>query len=400
MNVLIYLNVNHSVKGGLFRSVFERTKRLINSDVVDNYEVISVTDDYRGLLKKVNTSKGYINFIEDDVNEFTQYGVRCEYVKVGTSYIDRYLDKKSIKYNINRRLKICEKNNKFNNIDLISVHTAYPDGVIVNKIKEKYGIPYILTLHGSDINIEMKEGKNTRNVILKTLNEAEKCIFVSQELLDTAKKLGYRGDNAVVIPNGYDEDKFKEVDKNIAKSELGLSGKVIGFAGNLQHVKRADKLVEIFDEISKRDKEITFAVIGDGPEKENLITGCNEKGLNLKYFGRVDLDEVPKYMNAFDLLILPSRNEGWPCVIFEAMACGSKIVGANNGGIKEAIGSFGSIVDEGEKFEERFAKTVVEELNKQYDLEKRNEYIKGYSWESISVNELELYKDINNKLYV
>jgi len=72
-------------------------------------------------------------------------------------------------------------------------------------------------------------------------------------------------------------------------------------------------------------------------------------------------------MNAMDVMILPSRNEGFGAVIIEAQACGVPVVGSSNGGIPEAIGDGGIVVEEGENFEKRFAEAVINFLENPID---------------------------------
>ncbi|MDN5345742.1 MAG: teichuronic acid biosynthesis glycosyltransferase TuaC [Petrotoga sp.] len=80
------------------------------------------------------------------------------------------------------------------------------------------------------------------------------------------------------------------------------------------------------------------------------------EGLDVVFAGRVPQVEVAKYMNAMDVMVLPSRNEGFGAVVIEAQACGTCVVGSSNGGIPEAIGFEEYVVKEGKNFEERFAK--------------------------------------------
>ena len=135
-------------------------------------------------------------------------------------------------------------------------------------------------------------------------------------------------------------------------------------------------------------------VVGDGELRENVEKECKQKNLNVKFVGRVPNDEVPYYMNAMDVMILPSRNEGWPCVVLEAQACGVPVVGSSNGGISEAIGDGGIVVEEGEDFEKRFAEAVVEMLKKPIDSGYLRERAVGFSWKNIVKREVAVYEEV------
>jgi len=68
-------------------------------------------------------------------------------------------------------------------------------------------------------------------------------------------------------------------------------------------------------------------------------------GLDVHFTGMLPQAEVAKWMNAMDVMILPSRNEGFGMVIVEAQGCGTSVVGSSNGGIPEAIGNGGIVVE-------------------------------------------------------
>jgi len=72
-----------------------------------------------------------------------------------------------------------------------------------------------------------------------------------------------------------------------------------------------------------------------------------EYNLSVDLVGCAWQDDVYKYMELMDVLILPSRNEGWQCVVLEAQACGVPVVGSDNWGISEVIEDGGMIVQEG-----------------------------------------------------
>ena len=279
--------------------------------------------------------------------------------------------------------------------DLIHVHWLYPHGHAVKLISDATGVPYVATAHGSDINILPQKRPRTLPLVLETLEGASKAIFVSEGLLKKARQLGYKKENAVVIPNGVDTNFFHPMDKTAVKKELGIyrdNYKYVGFVGNLTPVKRADKLPEIFHLIQERVSKVHFIIVGDGYLRNKIEKETED--LEMTFTGRVAHQKVAKWMNAMDVMILPSRNEGWPCVVLEAQACGTCVVGSNNGGIPEAIGFEEYVVEEGEHFEERFAQKVVEVLEEGYDRKVLLNRAKEYAWENIVLKEKQMYEKV------
>ena len=280
--------------------------------------------------------------------------------------------------------------------DLIHAHGMFtpPAGLIAQILSEKYSKPYVLTVHGSDVNILMEKRKK---VYLGVFESAQTVIFVSNALLEKARSFGYSGKNAVVIPNGYDPQIFRLLDKDQVRRQLGIyteGYKYVGFVGNLIEIKRADKLVEIFDLIRKGYPKVKFIVVGDGHLRGKMEGRAKQKGLDVLFTGLLDQPEVAKYMNAMDVMVLPSRNEGFPTVVIEAQACGTCVVGSSNGGIPEATGFREYVVEEGPDFEERFAKKVVEVLRSGYDRQKIVQRAQKYTWEYIVKMEKQVYETV------
>lgn len=279
---------------------------------------------------------------------------------------------------------------------LIHAHGMYEvaAGNVARLISGRTGIPYVITMHGSDVNIVMR--KRAANYV-NTLENASKCIFVSNALLKKAESFGYSGRNGIVIPNGYDPKIFYPSDKDTMRKNLGVyrpNLKYVGFVGNLNEIKRADKLPSIFWDIHKRVPDVMFIVVGDGPLRKKVEQYTS--GLNVVFTGRLPQEEVAKWMNAMDIMVLPSRNEGFVAVAVEAQACGTIVVGSSNGGIPEAIGFEQCIVQEGYDFEKRFADKVVELLKTNQDALKNQVMLraKQFTWESIVSREIEVYKEV------
>ncbi len=278
--------------------------------------------------------------------------------------------------------------------DLVHGHWTFPHGAVAIRLGKTLGIPAIVTAHGSDIHSIPYRSKKFLFLTRRVLEEANQVIFVSSSLKEKATQLGFSGRRSVVIPNGIDTKLFRPMDKRQIKRELGIERKCVGFVGNLIPIKRADQLPSIFNKIHQMNSCTQFIVVGDGVLREKMEKECKLFGLNVRFTGRVNPERVPYFMNAMDVMLIPSRNEGWPCVVLEAQACGVPVVGSSNGGIPEAIGNGGVIVPEGECFEELFAKATKNILNNNMDkLELVNRAIQ-FSWSDIIKQEISVYQDL------
>jgi len=173
---------------------------------------------------------------------------------------------------------------------------------------------------------------------------------------------------------------------------------VIGFVGNLVPVKIADNFTVIFKKTGK--KSFAFVVVNDGPIRDKIQLECLEYNLSVDFVGRVWQDDVFKYMNLMDVLILPSRNEGWPCVVLEAQACGVPVVGSDNGGIPEAIEDGGMVVHDGDDFENRFAEAVINQLANPPSRQELRERALEYDWLRIVEKEIDVYQTLIFKAHI
>lgn len=155
----------------------------------------------------------------------------------------------------------------------------------------------------------------------------------------------YSIDEISVMPGSpVDFDLFKVIDKDIAKSKLSLErGKrYILFVGRLDEAKGLNYLLEGFDIIRERLKDIDLLFVGDGPFKERLIEMARRLKIldYIKFIGQVKNTLLPFYYNASDLFVLPSLNEGVPVAVVEAMACGLPIIGMPIEGIRQIMNNF------------------------------------------------------------
>ncbi len=285
-----------------------------------------------------------------------------------------------------------ERNKKIEEFHLLHAHRVFPEGYAAMLLSEKHNIPYIVTAHGGEIH---SISNNNKAFVKEVLEKAAKAIFVSKALMkDACEKLGYDKSNGIVIPNGVDTNVFKLMDKEGARKKLSLplNKKIVGFVGNLIEVKGADRLPAIARELMKLRSDVFFLIVGDGPLMKTLRERMPTK--NTHFAGRVEYELMPVVMNAIDVLVVPSRQEGLGTVILEARACGARVVGTNVGGIPEAVEHEGSVVPDFEDGEPKLAKAIVDLLSNSSRSHSSKGFEQKWSWQSTVINEVDTYKQV------
>lgn len=232
------------------------------------------------------------------------------------------------------------------NIDLIYERYALYSisGV---KLAKKFKIPIILEVNiVSDLKdvrpVKMKHlAKKFENSILKN---ADAIITVSNFLKNHIISQGIKRDKIHVIPNAVDPDEFRITDGSEIRKKYNIENShVIGFIGSLIPWYNLETLIEIFSEINKLGREnVHLFIVGDGILKENLIKLIKERNINrnVTLTGRIEHHEIPKYINAMDITVLPNSNLwGSPMKIFEYMVMGKPVIAPAYEPIKEVITS-------------------------------------------------------------
>lgn len=113
----------------------------------------------------------------------------------------------------------------------------------------------------------------------------------------------------------------------------------IGTIANLYQTKGIDILLDAFAQVHRSLPHARLIIIGDGPERSKLAQQASHLLLtdHISFLGQ--LPEAAQYLRAFDLFVLPSRKEGFPYVLLEALATRIPIVATKVGGIPEALGA-------------------------------------------------------------
>jgi glycosyltransferase involved in cell wall biosynthesis len=123
------------------------------------------------------------------------------------------------------------------------------------------------------------------------------------------------------------------------KTQIDKRKNLIGYIGALAEIKGIENFIQAIPEILTEKNNFKFILIGDGPlmDKIKEFRDANHLQENIILTGWINHNDLPRYLNEFKLLILPSYTEGLPNVILEAMACGTPVITTNVGAIPDII---------------------------------------------------------------
>lgn len=174
----------------------------------------------------------------------------------------------------------------------------------------------------------------------RTTAHADKVVCVSRSVAEyCAVRLRTSADKLSVIPNGIAAETYTGL-QPADLGDFGLSPgrRVIVFVGRLHRQKGLDWLLSFAPRLLEQLPGHDLLLVGDGPERARLESRVRAMGLDRRVHFAGWSPQVPRILRASELLILPSRWEGMPNVLLEAMAAGLPIVTTRVEGVEELLG--------------------------------------------------------------
>lgn len=264
---------------------------------------------------------------------------------------------------------------------------------ILSSIASEFNIPLVVTAHGTDIMGYQKEEK-FRSYADRVVEKCKKIITISKDndklVLDTFKDVN--GKN-IIIKNGYDPEVFyrKEYKKEDVLKSLGINKnyeKIVSFVGKLTNFKGIDillKACKIYE-----DENTLTVIAGNGELFEELNQLKRDLELkNVVFVGNKPHEILREIYNIANVSVVPSRREPFGLVALEAMACGTPVVGTNQGGIpdflKEEVGTLVEVENV-----EQLANAIIDILKdrKKFDREYIAKYVKDNHSQDVLTQEL------------
>ncbi len=229
---------------------------------------------------------------------------------------------------------------RYEKIDLLHVHYAIPHASAAYFAKQMLAaegikLPFITTLHGTDITIVGKD-PTFETAISFSINESDAVTAVSESLKQDTYYFFRKVTREIeVIPNFVCPEHYNlpEAGKH-RKFYASPKEKIMVHISNFRKVKRVDDVVRVFDIVRKKIPS-RLILVGDGPEKSNIEKQCRELNAcnQIQFLGKIT--EPNTILAIADLFILPSETESFGLAALEAMAAGSPVISTNKGGLPE-----------------------------------------------------------------
>lgn len=208
--------------------------------------------------------------------------------------------------------------------DVCHAHFIIPTAEVARNIKQKYGIPYIITAHGSDV-----EGHNKKRIVMlmhrvlrsswrKIVRDAY-CVVSPSEYLLKRMKNNYEKGNYTFIPNGIDYNLFSGLNSHSKKE------KIILVMGRIQKFKNVQFIISAFSRIHGHD-DWKLVIAGDGPYRREIEKLIDQLGLKnrIQLLGWLDSksETLLGVLEFSSIYVSASQFENCPMSVIEATVAG------------------------------------------------------------------------------
>ncbi len=326
----------------------------------------------------------------NEIDIESRIGIKVEYRRVPTlpklsNWIDPWLWATAIESTVRQAIEHAGSG------VILDAHFLYPDGVAAVILGERLGLPVVVTARGSDVNVKC-ENAMMRRWMRWAAPRTSAVITVSQALAERLHEHGIRPPVLEVIPNGVDLQKFRPRDREEGRRRFGVSGRVLASVGHLVDDKGHQLAVEAL--ASLPDTQLLIA--GNGPRRAHLERLAGRLGVadRVRFAGLVPHEAMPWLYSAVDALVLASAREGMPNVVLESIACGTRVIATDVGGVGEVIGP----TEAGVLMASRSPEALLEALGRLEQApctrETTRKYAERFGWERMLDRQVALYQSV------
>ncbi len=381
------------------------------------HEVEVVTVWYEGTDEEETVVYGTDAVGADAMDRGEGY-LRIHRIRSKRSYVDHSSFKEMLDFLV-KAYPVCMRLAKTGHFDVCQDFFAIPSGPIAYMLKKRFKLPYVVRFGGGDIPGAQKRFA----LIYKLIAPFERAIWKRADVLaansDGLKKRAqgfYDKHEILIIPNGVRRLEPGEVvhaDEDIvgfgkagAADTAVVDGADVLDTVNLLFVSRLIEgkgLQDIFpymralnDRCAGIGKKILFHIIGDGPYKDAYEQLVKDLGIEdlVVFHGQKTKPELPDYYEESDIFVFPSRSEGMPNAVLEAMAYGLPVVMTPCEGSKELIDGNGYVVGP-EEFADRIYELIEDsELREKLGAESERRAVDMFSWAACADRYIKVFEQV------
>ncbi len=178
------------------------------------------------------------------------------------------------------------------------------------------------------------------NEMVENLCAVEAVVAIAVHVEEMLRRLGVTG--VVTIPNVADTEKFRPQPKDprlLDALRLSPTQPVVGHVSVLRRAKRSLDIVDSAARVLRTRRDVVYVVVGDGPCHHDMEQRVRQLGVaeSFRFVGEVGHEDVPRYVNLFDIVVLSSEREGLPLSGLEAQACGRVLLASDIAASRELI---------------------------------------------------------------
>ncbi len=236
------------------------------------------------------------------------------------------------------------------NFDVMHSLGGFHQSVAPAFAAHQLGLPTVLFI--ANHRMELIDKPGLRSILglpakrRKMIRDLSCLVSMSRDIYHELREYKVRHDRIARIPMGVDLRRFRPVtgaDKIVAREQLGIPNRpTIIFSGRIEPRKRPHLLVEVIAELVNRRKiECQLLLVGPAENNPEYASTINQlvKSERLQDFvySIGFTREIEKYLQAADIFSLPSKREGMPAAMVEAMASGLPCIGTAISGIRDLI---------------------------------------------------------------
>ncbi len=223
--------------------------------------------------------------------------------------------------------------------DVIHTHFILPSGLIAWALSKRFGVPYVLTAHGSDVPGYNPDRFGLMHKALgpvwrRILAGASAVTSPSKFLANLMRQQGCRAPIAIV-PNGHHP---QSPSGESPRNRVLVVARMFPRKG-VQHFIEAIKGLE---------GDWEFVIAGDGPFRAQLQAQARRVAPQVRFVGFVNRDVLQRLYESSRILVFPSIQENFPMVLLEAMHAGCAIITTDAEGCAEVVGHAGLVVPKGD----------------------------------------------------